>query len=250
MKTADIFSGKKLKTKSIVEQVMEEITELILTNALKVGDKLPPETELAERYGVGRSTIREAIKTFHYLGVLDSIPSKGTYVKDNYNISTEALKWSILLGEKDLSEIMQLRTMIEERCEYELSIRIKNNDSAAMKTIEKINNCVSKMIGAANEASKTEMIKADQLFHHTIIDSSDNNLFLSIYSTLRTFMEDVVYRTYQYNDNFSETINHHTEILNAILSGEYIKIIKANDIHNQSTIKELKEYRENKKNKI
>ena len=65
-------------------------------------------------FGVARSSMREAIKIFHYLGVLESQTGRGTYVCDRANISTEALTWSILLGEHDIYEMVHLREVLEQ----------------------------------------------------------------------------------------------------------------------------------------
>ena len=80
----------KIRQKTVVEQVMEQIKELIASGKYKPGDKLPTEHELAEKFGIGRSSIREAIKIFNYLGVLKSKAAKGTFLSDRGNISAEA----------------------------------------------------------------------------------------------------------------------------------------------------------------
>ena len=68
---------------------MEKIKELIASGEYTTGGRLPTEQEMAERFGVGRSSIREAIKTFNYLGVLESKTAKGTFVCDSNSISSE-----------------------------------------------------------------------------------------------------------------------------------------------------------------
>ena len=92
----------KVKQKTVVEQVMDQIKNLIASGQLKPHDRIPTETELAQMFGVGRSTVREAIKIFQYLGILEVSPRTGTVVGDYTNVSTEALTWSILLRKNDL----------------------------------------------------------------------------------------------------------------------------------------------------
>ena len=70
----------KIKHKTLVEQVMGKIRKLIASGEFKVHDRLPTENEMAEMFGTGRSSIREAIKVFNYLAVLESRAAKGTYV--------------------------------------------------------------------------------------------------------------------------------------------------------------------------
>ena len=61
-----------LKKESVVQSVINRLTEGMRTGELKPGDKIPTEPELAESFGVARSSIREAIKILTYLGVLES----------------------------------------------------------------------------------------------------------------------------------------------------------------------------------
>ena len=82
---------KKVKQKTVVDQVMDQIKELIASGEYKPGDKIPTEMELAKDFGLGRSSIREAIKIFNYLGVLESRAAIGTIVRERSQISTEAL---------------------------------------------------------------------------------------------------------------------------------------------------------------
>jgi GntR family transcriptional repressor for pyruvate dehydrogenase complex len=88
---------------------MDKIRELIASGRFKTGDRIPTEGELAEMLGIGRSSIREAIKVFNYLGVLDSQTAKGTFVCERSRISAEALTWSILLGQDDYYDLIDTR---------------------------------------------------------------------------------------------------------------------------------------------
>lgn len=69
------------KEKLLPEQTAEKIRGYIEGNGLKVGDKLPNEFQLAEICGVGRSTVREAIKLLVFSGKVEVIRGSGTYIK-------------------------------------------------------------------------------------------------------------------------------------------------------------------------
>lgn len=107
--------GDKIFQMTVVEQVMDRIKTLITSGTYKPGDKLPTELELAERFGIGRSSVREAIKIFQYLGVLESRVPKGTFLRPRSQISTEAITWALLLGDDDVNDILELREVIEQR---------------------------------------------------------------------------------------------------------------------------------------
>lgn len=93
---------KPVKQKTVVFQVIEQLKQMIATGRLKPNEKVPNEYELAEMFGVGRSSIREALKIFQYLGVVELRNPKGTFICENSNISSESLLWSMLLGKRIL----------------------------------------------------------------------------------------------------------------------------------------------------
>ena len=74
------FSG--IKNTLLAEQVEEQLYEYITKLPMKAGDKLPNEFKLAEMFGVGRSTVREAVKLLVSRNVLETRRGSGTYVKD------------------------------------------------------------------------------------------------------------------------------------------------------------------------
>lgn len=69
-----------LKSKLLAEQVEEQIYHFILDTPLSPGSKLPNEFELGEKFGVGRSTIREAVKLLSSKGIVEVRRGSGTYV--------------------------------------------------------------------------------------------------------------------------------------------------------------------------
>ena len=74
------FSG--IKNTLLAEQVQEQLYDYITAHSMKPGDKLPNEFKLAEQFGVGRSTVREAVKLLVSRNVLETRRGSGTYVKD------------------------------------------------------------------------------------------------------------------------------------------------------------------------
>ena len=96
------------------EQVAEQIRRLISSGALKPGDLLPPERELAAKLGVGRSSIRDAVRTLEVMGILEPRQGHGTVVRD---LSADALvvPLSLVLTRKRelVTELLDVRRMIE-----------------------------------------------------------------------------------------------------------------------------------------
>jgi GntR family transcriptional repressor for pyruvate dehydrogenase complex len=214
---------RKLSKKTLVEQVMDQIKELIVTGQFRVNDMIPPEVELAKMFGIGRSTIREAIKLFNYLGILKSEPGKGTRVCEQTNISTEALTWSILLGRIDMFEMVELRSIMEERGLRSIVEDAGSHPARAAETIRLLDREIQAMEHAVDAPSLEEMIQADYRFHGIVIGASGIALFDSIYRTLRAFMHEEM--TKSMRSNMNDVVQEHRRYLEALHAGDRDRIL-------------------------
>lgn len=211
---------KKVKQKTVVDQVMDQIKELIASGEYKPGDKIPTEMELAKDFGLGRSSIREAVKIFNYLGVLESRAAIGTIVRERSQISKEALTWSLLLGEDEFEEMVELRGAIELRCMCRISSQIKNKKDHALTLIKKLEEIVDKMKLAAVKQDYTKISNLDLNFHLLIIDSAENELFNSLYETLKAFLKEEMETTNLNYLNPDEIWQEHKRLLDALKTGD------------------------------
>ena len=209
---------RKISKKTVVEQVMDQVKELIVTGQFRVNDMIPPEVELAKMFGIGRSTIREAIKLFNYLGILKSEPGKGTRVCEQTSISTEVLTWSILLGRIDLFEMVELRTIMEERGLRSFADEAGRQPARAADTIRLLDREIRAMERAIDAPSLEEMIQADYRFHGIVIGASGIALFDSIYRTLRAFMHEEMKKSMR--ANMQDVVQEHRRYLEALQSGD------------------------------
>ena len=106
---------KKVSSESVVQQVINALTDAMINRELRPGDKIPTEAEMAENMGVGRNSIREAIKILVYLGVLEIRRAEGTFVCEGFSESMiDPMIYGIILDKEDSYEnLMELREMIE-----------------------------------------------------------------------------------------------------------------------------------------
>ncbi len=102
--------------KPLTEQVADDIVRTIIGEEFKPGDKLPNEFELASRLGVGRSTVREAIKTLVSRNVLEIRRGAGTFVSDRSGVSEDPLGLQFIHDTARVaSDLLELRFMMEPR---------------------------------------------------------------------------------------------------------------------------------------
>src|SRR6266481_218922 len=77
-----ISQFREVRTARRYEQVAEQIQRLVLKGVLRPGDRLPGERELAEKFGVARSSIRDAIRTLEIMGIVEPRHGLGTVVRE------------------------------------------------------------------------------------------------------------------------------------------------------------------------
>ena len=216
-----------IQQKTVVAQTMERIRELITSGLYKPGDKIPTEQELADRFGIGRSSIREAIKIFQHLGILESRVPKGTFLCERSHISTEAIAWSIFLGDDDMWEILELRQVIEEAAFLSMMTRYVRDKEFFRPIIKSLEAEVKIM----STASMDHLIEADYNFHSIIVREGRNNLFLALYSTLHGFLQEEIRKTYLAMKNLRDVSRDHQEIVDVIKSGDIENAVRRHSSH-------------------
>src|SRR6202047_2258322 len=73
---------KIVRSSRLYEQIVQQVEESIRKGALKPGDQLPPERELAQQFGVSRTAVREAVKALREKGFVEAYPGRGTFITD------------------------------------------------------------------------------------------------------------------------------------------------------------------------
>jgi len=220
-----------IRQKTVVEQVMEQIRLLISTGRFKPGDKFPTEVELAESFGLGRSSIREAIKTFQHLGVLETRGPRETYVAKSDNISREALTWSILLGGNDFYDLMEFRLALEQQGIWYLLIYRAEETEFKKEIIEKLKKEIKALEAATAVDDLDARLEADYRFHQHLIDACNNRLFTHIYQTLRIFLkEEMKLNIRKYGDRIKEP-DQHQNLIDIIETGDYLRVADAFRYH-------------------
>ena len=73
---------KVVRSSRLYEQIVQQVEESIQKGALKTGDRLPPERELAQQFGVSRTAVREAVKALREKGFVEAYPGRGTFIME------------------------------------------------------------------------------------------------------------------------------------------------------------------------
>ena len=165
-------SIRPLNRESVTSSIINRLTDLLISGELKPGDKLPTEMELAEQLGVGRNSVREAIKMLSYLGVIEIRRGIGTFVA---NSMPESVVNPLILGlvfeQKTSREIIELRLLFETAIG---EIVIQKASDEDIKNLVAANERLKK--AAARKSSSSQQLRdIDIGFHETLLELTDNN---------------------------------------------------------------------------
>lgn len=212
--------SEKIQQKTVVNQAMEKIKTLIASGKYKKGDRLPTEQQLADTFGIGRTSIREAIKVFNHIGILESKVAKGTYVCDRSKITSEALTWAIMLGENEFFDLLEMRLVMEQQGFFYLVEGYQKNPVTVEPIIARLETEVDNMRKAIERGSDIDRIEADYRFHGIIIEACNNTLFDELYLILKAFLYEEIRRTRTEARGVETVPMVHEDLVEGIKSGD------------------------------
>lgn len=192
---------------SIPEVVLEEIQRLISEGELRPGDRLPSETELAERFGVGRSSIREAMRVLHLLGVIEVIQGKGTFVRQP-GILPLIVDWSRIAQMDVLADVMEARQFVEILLAQLAAERATEADLEALQAaLERERRSTSDLEAEA---------QAGVDFHMALADAVHNQVLVLMYRTIHDLFLEIARRMRATPETARDRLQDHERILQAI----------------------------------
>lgn len=191
------------------EQVAKQIQQLVLRGVLQPGDRLPAERELATRFGVSRSTIRDAIRTLEVIGILEPRQGKGTVVRE---VSTDSLVvplTRVLLHKRELVvELLDVRKMLEPA----LASRAAANATA--EEIARMEDILRRQEEKMRRGEET--IEEDSEFHYLIALSAGNSVVIKVLDVLMDLLRESRARSLQVLGRRERSYAGHQKIFRAI----------------------------------
>lgn len=180
---------ERIANQRIYQQIVDQISRMIRDGSLNPGDRLPPERQLAEEFGVSRAAVREALSALGLMGLVEVRPGEGTFVR---SVTEEALVTPMALlvaMERDEAiglEMLEIRAALEAEAAYLAAQRREPEDLLAME--------------AALEQMQADLqtghlgAEADWKFHHAVATASGNGVLLQVMRTLSDSMQEMLQR--------------------------------------------------------
>ncbi len=224
---------KPIESKSLAEAVAEQLMNMIAKGQLKPGDRLPIEQDLMEGFGVGRSTLREAVKSLVVAGLLETRRSSGTFVSDSYiDYLSQRLQWDLVFTKQELRHIIEIRCALEEQA---AALAAERASKAQIEKLAQLVDVIS-VEGAEPELA----VDHDIAFHIALAEASNNPLLLNLFLNLRQVLHGYIKsgytrRGYDNQVNAKDMADLHRPIVVAIQAGDSSGAKNAMHAHFQNT---------------
>ena len=227
--------GARFSRRSLADQVSEAIVDDIIGSGLKEGDALPSGAELAAKYGVSRTVVREALASLAGRGMLSSSQGRETVV-----LTPGATELSRILrirmdrADVSLEDLVAVRLGLEVTAARAAATRLTDEDSEALLA-------ASERLGAAQD--EVEYLEADIAVHRAIAVASQNPLVVMILDSLTELLMEFRVTATRYRHEHGQPrqaiVDEHARIVDIIRSRDAEAAADAMRQHLESTAREV-----------
>ena len=222
---------QSLRGPALYKAIRDYIKQYILDHHLKPGDSLPPEGQLVEDLGVGRSSVREAVKSLQSVGIVDVRRGDGLYVRElNFDPMLEAFIFGMKFDPNTLAELLQIRIWIEVSV---IGDAVEHLTEVDVTKLEEVLKEWEQRVQDGEEYSDL-----DESFHQIIYGVLHNQTLMNLFSAFWTAFTNLDTEITQDADPES-VLQFHRSILDSIKTG-----------NPDSTRKQLSQHFDHIKNRI
>ncbi len=206
---------KPIKPKRISDQVFDQLRELIFRGEFKAGEKILTERELAEAFGVSRTSVRDAINKLVVMGLLNQKQGQGTFVRSPESKEKSLLATMVESQDASITDLLEVR----------MGLECNAAAMAASRAVEKDFQFMEKSIEEMQKEVKSGRLgtEADVSFHMAIAYATNNPLQVFImknfYDFLFTGIKVNLEGLYKIPGNIDTILEQHTLIYQTIREG-------------------------------
>ena len=201
---------RTVRTSRLFEQIVKQVEDSITSGQLKPGDQLPAERDLAQRFGVSRTAVREAVKTLREKGLVEAYSGRGTFIT---NGTSQAIRQSLDLmirinQQEGSAHLAELRQVLEPEIAALAATRIEEQLLSTMREAVAIMD--------RNLHDPDAYVEADLDFHLALAEAAGNPLILSLLDSIVGLLREQRSRIFNVNGGPERGQFHHKRILAAI----------------------------------
>jgi GntR family transcriptional regulator, transcriptional repressor for pyruvate dehydrogenase complex len=217
------MSYQPLERRKVYEQVAEQLLGQIGSRRLRPGDALPPERELTESFGVGRSSIREALRMLESQGVIAAVNGGTFVVAEAANPLNSSLRLVFTLDDRaGLHDLFELRRIID--CEAAALAAERRTD----EHLEEMDAAIAEMEESLAKHDRGErFIEADLRFHLAVAEATGNRMLLHSMDAVRGVVRRALMTVYFIPQSPESAVGEHRSVRAAIAGGDAVRARQA-----------------------
>lgn len=212
-----ILTISKTNRLSLVEQVVSQIESLIESGEWKIGNQIPPEMDLIKQFDVSRNTLREAVRSLVYAGLLVTKQGKGTFVKSS---SALGVAFQRRIQQSSLLETLEVRHALEREGAQLAALRRDQED------IEQMRIHIEACRKAAEAKDSKAYEEADIQLHKSIMGSSHNDLLIDLYEHMEDSLHASIHQIAEMSSGANFHLNIHCNLVDAIIEQDVNRAIE------------------------
>jgi GntR family transcriptional repressor for pyruvate dehydrogenase complex len=236
-----IDSLRPISRLSLSDVIVGQIIDLISRGVLKPGERMPSEKLLCQQFAVGRTSVREALRSLSVMGILESHAGDGTFVADDNNRYLEkALQWSLLLDRKVVDDLIETRLTLESETSCLAAQRARPDE------LHEISVAIEGMEESANQSDV--YLDFDLRFHLAIARASQNSILFQLLSMIRGYLQTWIKETLNAPPRrdsklrAEKSVAEHRKVLSALEAGNAQDARQAMREHILSSSVDLREW--------
>lgn len=230
--TRPALSLQPVEQTPILVEITQRLLDYLLSGELKPGSRLPSERQLSEALGLGRSTLRESLKSLALLGLIEVRQGDGTYLKrTDSSLLPRVIEWGLLLGERRMMDLVEARQKIEI---IVAELAAQRRDSYAVEELRKL---LEHMHNADHDYQT--FMNADVAFHLKLADMARNTALRDILASIQGLLRAWILRVVESAGSTDFSYREHQAIFDAVERGDSAAAALAMQAHMDSARERL-----------
>jgi GntR family transcriptional regulator, transcriptional repressor for pyruvate dehydrogenase complex len=223
--SSTLKSLRPVPRSTLSEQIAKELASKISGGEWKPGQRLPSESDLCRALGVGRSSLREALTSLAFIGLIRARAGEGSFVAEQPSayLTSPWLNSGVLTSEKELIEFAEARIVLETELAALCATRITEPE---LNELERI---VDRMNDSVDDAEQFRDL--DLAFHLAVGAAAKNNVLSDLIKSVRERMMELITKSLLLHEGREQAVKQHAKILEAFRSGSPAKAREAVRLH-------------------
>lgn len=200
------------KRTGLVDQVIAQMRDLVSSGEWPINRRIPPEAELVTALGVGRNTVREAVRALAHAGLFEVRQGDGTFVRATSELSGAVRR---LCG-SELRQVLEVRHALEVES-ARLAASARTDDD-----VRDLETALEARDAAVRRKDRADVITMDTQFHLRLAEASHNPVLIELYQGISEAVESSVAATFDPDTPADKHVSH-AELLVAVREGDPVR---------------------------